>query len=41
MDSCMFSFLQNSLKVFDVKFVVASETIFLGSPNSANVIFAV
>ena len=34
----MFSFLNNSLKVSDVMFVSASETILLGNPNSANVI---
>ena len=36
----MFNFLQNSLNVSDVKCVPASEIIFLGSPNSANIILA-
>ena len=34
----MVRFLQNSLNVPNVKFVLASETILLGSPNSVNVI---
>ena len=40
LDCWMFSFLQNSLKVSDVMFTLASETVFLSSPNSANVILA-
>ena len=36
----MFSFLQNSLKVSGVRFILVSEAFFLGSPNSANFILA-
>ena len=41
MDCWMCSFLQNSLKVSEVKLVAASEIVFHGSSNLANVILAV
>ena len=34
------SFQQNALNICDVRFIPASEIIFLGGPNSANVILA-
>ena len=38
LDMMWYSFLQNFLKVSDVKFILASETILLGSPNSLKII---
>ena len=38
MDCWIFSFLQNSLKVSDVKFLPASEIFLSVSPSSANII---
>ena len=40
MECWVFSFLQNTLNVLDIKFIQASETIFLGSQNSVNVTLA-